>query len=176
MFSLVERCSVPGCGNRVAARGLCWKHYERVRRHGHVDYSFVRRMCPACLRWFKPSRSDQVFDTVNCRVAWFRRRKVDPRLPMHPDTRPVVAHRGGGDRRVRRHVPLVPFTKTDVFVKCGFRCVVCHKPVDRSLPPGFPESPAFAWRVPPSVCGVASLENRVVVHEKCLARLKGGSR
>lgn len=27
-------CSEPDCGNQVVARGLCMKHYKRMRRHG----------------------------------------------------------------------------------------------------------------------------------------------
>lgn len=31
-------CVVEGCENvKIAARGMCWKHYARRRRHGHVS-------------------------------------------------------------------------------------------------------------------------------------------
>ncbi len=30
-------CEVPGCSNEVHARGLCFKHYMRVMRHGTTD-------------------------------------------------------------------------------------------------------------------------------------------
>jgi hypothetical protein len=30
-------CSVTGCGNAAFAKGLCQKHYARVRRHGDPE-------------------------------------------------------------------------------------------------------------------------------------------
>lgn len=30
-------CSIDGCGNKVQARGLCAKHYQRQRRNGTTD-------------------------------------------------------------------------------------------------------------------------------------------
>lgn len=30
-------CSIEGCGNAVAAKGMCWKHYARVRRGKEVE-------------------------------------------------------------------------------------------------------------------------------------------
>ena len=30
-------CSIAGCGNAAFARGLCQKHYKRVRNHGDPE-------------------------------------------------------------------------------------------------------------------------------------------
>lgn len=31
-------CKVEGCPSECAARGLCWKHYMRMRRYGSVGF------------------------------------------------------------------------------------------------------------------------------------------
>lgn len=41
-------CSVEGCGNKVQARGMCSKHYARVRRNGTTDTVFRQTGLHAC--------------------------------------------------------------------------------------------------------------------------------
>ena len=44
-----HHCSVEECSEPSVARGLCWKHYGRRRRHGSVDVTKRRyRMPPEC--------------------------------------------------------------------------------------------------------------------------------
>jgi HNH endonuclease len=53
---MTKLCSVEGCGNPVRSKGLCGKHYERVRAHGDVNADFrsgrkvIPRICsvPNC--------------------------------------------------------------------------------------------------------------------------------
>jgi hypothetical protein len=42
----VLRCAVSGCGEPVAALGICWKHYARLRRHGDAGVTRRRYMMP----------------------------------------------------------------------------------------------------------------------------------
>ena len=37
-----DRCRVHECGSDVIARGMCWKHYQRHRRHGSADTAHRR--------------------------------------------------------------------------------------------------------------------------------------
>ena len=37
-----QLCSVHECNKPVAASGLCWMHYGRIRRTGHVDQTLRR--------------------------------------------------------------------------------------------------------------------------------------
>lgn len=159
-----DRCAVDGCERLIFARGLCEKHYEYLRRHGTVNNSLVRRMCPSCFKWFIPARFDQIYDTEACRAAWFRKRKADPSLPAHPDTTPHML-RYTGDEQPR--IKVIPFTRSQVVAKCHRRCAICHRLVDLSLPEGTDDSAIFIWAVPPSRCGVASLANRILAHQKC---------
>lgn len=40
------RCTAPGCDAEVAGRGLCIKHYQRVRTTGSLDLDPARRRRP----------------------------------------------------------------------------------------------------------------------------------
>ena len=44
------KCSVPGCDNPVQAQGLCYKHYQRLRRTGTVEKIKEVKVCsvPGC--------------------------------------------------------------------------------------------------------------------------------
>lgn len=159
-------CSVDGCGNAAACRGLCWKHYKRLQRTGLAVEPLVRKMCPACCRWFKPSRADQIFDSARCRVKWSRMRRVDPRLPARPDT---VAHVSRPAPPPQPKIRVVPFTRSQVLNKCRGLCALCGRAIDVDAVEGTPLAAAFVWSVAPEVTGEASLANRVVVHEKCRA-------
>jgi hypothetical protein len=40
----MKHCSIHGCDGKIKARGMCSKHYERVRRHNDpsTNYTFRR--------------------------------------------------------------------------------------------------------------------------------------
>lgn len=40
-----KMCSVPGCGNKVIARDLCYKHYQQLRRTGQIDFTVKSGVC-----------------------------------------------------------------------------------------------------------------------------------
>lgn len=42
----VRLCSVEGCSNKHFGHSLCWKHYDRVRRHGSIELPM--RVIPLC--------------------------------------------------------------------------------------------------------------------------------
>lgn len=46
-------CGVHGCSDKVAGRGLCRKHYARVRRHGRIDgdNKFAKKSHPMHALW-----------------------------------------------------------------------------------------------------------------------------
>ena len=44
-------CRVGSCSARAVARGLCWKHYMRVRRHGDTGYKKRRYGKPPKCRY-----------------------------------------------------------------------------------------------------------------------------
>lgn len=89
----VEVCTLPG----VAARGLCWKHYGRLRRHGDALYSkpsyanvekgdLRLRLCLVCTQPIEVGQRITISDTSiynkEVRIAslhkrcWERIRKV----------------------------------------------------------------------------------------------------
>ena len=46
-------CIIEGCGKKVAAFGLCWQHYRRLKRHGDPNYTksvipYDDKYCPYC--------------------------------------------------------------------------------------------------------------------------------
>ena len=45
----IKECSVDGCGSRVLAKGLCGKHYDRMRRLGTTELpTHEPAMCSEC--------------------------------------------------------------------------------------------------------------------------------
>ncbi len=45
------QCKVEGCPSGCAARGLCWKHYMRLRRYGSVGFQKRRYGKPPKCRY-----------------------------------------------------------------------------------------------------------------------------
>ncbi|PTY92931.1 hypothetical protein [Heyndrickxia sporothermodurans] len=48
MTAGVKTCSVEGCHGKHIARGLCWKHYKRLKRNGDIsdpDYANKGKSC-----------------------------------------------------------------------------------------------------------------------------------
>ena len=76
-------CAVAGCANPVCAKGLCRSHYDRDRYSGSPLKPLRQRMCPQCHTWFDPKRSDQLFCSGRCRVAYKRSRVVVLSFPLN---------------------------------------------------------------------------------------------
>ncbi len=164
-FQVNDRmCMVAGCHNVACARGLCRHHYNRDHYSGSPLKPVRQRMCPQCHKWFNPGRSDQLFCCGGCRVAYKRARDKGAVLPLKPETtlfvKPVAEEDVGPELVVEQ------FTDSQVVEKCGGLCAKCHKPVDVS--DGGVDGAAFVWRVPLEKSFSATLENRLLVHRRCV--------
>jgi hypothetical protein len=42
-----ERCRIEGCEGKPVGKGLCWKHYQRQRRHGDPSVVKLQRRSDA---------------------------------------------------------------------------------------------------------------------------------
>ena len=159
----VGRCAVAGCLEPVCARDLCRKHYDRDRRSGSPVRPVRRRMCPVCFSWFEPGRVDKLFCSSRCRLRYHRLRVLNPGLPERPDTglhvAPVAPE--GFEPSIR----VEEFTRSQVVEKCGGCCYWCGAPVDFESSGAF--GPFFEWKVPVEKSREATLENRILVHNRC---------
>lgn len=156
-------CMVAGCTNTVCAKGLCRSHYDRDRHSGSPLKPLRQRMCPQCHVWFDPKRSDQLFCSGRCRVAYKRARDRDGSLPLKPVTTMYVKQVDRDD--VGPELVVEAFTDSQVVDKCGGLCAVCHEPV--VLNSGGDDGPAFIWKVPLEKSLQATLKNRLLVHKRC---------
>lgn len=59
-----KKCSVIGCDDAARARGLCWKHYMRLHRHGTVEDSGYgsRTKHPLYITWMSAKRGGVLCD------------------------------------------------------------------------------------------------------------------
>ena len=121
-------CAVAGCANPVCAKGLCRSHYDRDRYSGSPLKPLRQRMCPQCHTWFDPKRSDQLFCSGRCRVAYKRARDDDKSLPVKPETTMYV--RPVDVSELESELVVESFTDSQVVEKCGGLCAKCHELVD----------------------------------------------
>lgn len=172
-FPVGPFCSVPGCGERAVAKGLCRSHYNRRYYSGHPLKPNLSRLCPQCMEYFAPSRKDQAFCSGRCRTAYCRAHAADPVAhPLRPRT-PVFDNTVELAEPVRVATPTMMFTLDDVWRHCGGRCAVCGEPVDLGLPAVSPLGAEAVWRVDPTDGGVPCLENRLIIHHACRAVMAG---
>lgn len=61
---MTDLCTVPECGSRAAQARLCWRHYQRKRRHG--DVSVVKKEPGAAQRWL----ADHVAHSGEACLTW----------------------------------------------------------------------------------------------------------
>lgn len=156
-------CAVAGCANPVCAKGLCRSHYDRDRYSGSPLKPLRQRMCPQCHTWFDPNRSDQLFCSGRCRVAYKRARDDDKSLPVKPETTMYV--RPVDVSELESELVVESFTDSQVVEKCGGLCAKCHELVD--VGSSGADGAAFVWKVPLEKSHSATLANRLLVHKRC---------
>ena len=156
-------CAVAGCANPVCAKGLCRSHYDRDRYSGSPLKPLRQRMCPQCHTWLDPKRSDQLFCSGRCRVAYKRARDDDKSLPVKPETTMYV--RPVDVSELESELVVESFTDSQVVEKCGGLCAKCHEPVD--VGSSGADGAAFVWKVPLEKSHSATLANRLLVHKRC---------
>lgn len=158
-------CMVVGCDNPACAKGLCRHHYNRDYYSGSPFKPVRQRMCPQCHVWFDPCRTDKLFCSGRCRMAYKRARDRDggDGLPLRSETtmfvKPVAAEALEPDLVVEQ------FTDSQVVEKCGGLCAKCHEPVD--VGSSGADGAAFVWKVPLEKSHSATLANRLLVHKRC---------
>lgn len=158
----IERCAVFGCLNPVCAKGLCREHYNRNYYSGTPLRRLRTRMCPVCFKWFDPERSSRLFCSDKCRLRYFRKRQLHPELPSRPET---VLHERTVEPAERPRMVVESFTRSQVVEKCAGRCQKCGGLVD--VDSAGPDGAAFEWKVPLEKSHSATLENRILVHDRC---------
>lgn len=166
----VDACLVPGCGERVHARGLCRKHYDCRRLSGRAVRDRMSRACLACGVFFETERKDRLFCSHKCRTRWYRKRKRSE-FPLERKPTPLKRSRYRMDRvKPKVDFPVESFTLGDVWDKSPGTCMLCGEPLDRMLPPWDAMAGVPDWIVPPEQGGELSLENRIIVHRACWSR------
>jgi hypothetical protein len=60
------QCSIPDCGEKATARGLCPKHYMRKRRHG--DANIIQRRGPKTDEQWLSTLAQFLLDTASTRT------------------------------------------------------------------------------------------------------------
>lgn len=117
------RCKVPDCEANVRARGLCPKHYERLRVHGDVSRGRVATLgcsvegctrshlahglCGTHLARLKsngdPEKVRRVVDGIKSNPLWTTWTSIKQRC-LNPNSR---GYRNYGGRGIRMHEPWV---------------------------------------------------------------------
>jgi hypothetical protein len=54
----MKRCGIENCENKLAWKGMCQMHYDKMRRHGDPHFipkkSRIEKKLPLCKRQFIP--------------------------------------------------------------------------------------------------------------------------
>lgn len=154
---------IEGCYHDALCKGLCRKHYDSLRNNGVPVLEGRSRICPVCGGWFQLERSTKMFCSPACRLKYMRlkRKGKAPRLAKREPKAKSVK---------RRHTPVVEmFTDADVWRESGGVCIECGRRVELGKSPLSPDALASAWLVPLEKGGVASLDNRVLLHCRCVS-------
>lgn len=77
-------CAAYGCFEVRAVKGLCRKHYQRLREFGTINRIEVQGQCQRCHAWFKPKSKAASFCSKRCaRVASWPSRPAAPETIHH---------------------------------------------------------------------------------------------
>lgn len=170
----LAHCLIPGCEEPVHAKGLCRRHYDCRRNSGRAVRDRMSRACLACGVFFETERKDRLFCSHKCRTRWYRKRKRSE-YPLDKVPTPLKRSRYRVERpRERLEVPVESFTVADVWAKSPSCCILCGRPLDRSLVPWDADAGVPDWIVPPEQGGGLTLENRIIVHRSCWSRKAQG--
>ena len=63
---IIEHCNVEGCDNDARTRGMCPKHYQRMRQHGTTDRPAETDNCKHCGTEFTKRNAKHAFCSKRC--------------------------------------------------------------------------------------------------------------
>ncbi|MBF9693486.1 hypothetical protein IHR29_01595 [Bifidobacterium dentium] len=72
-------CAAYGCFEVRAAKGLCRRHYQQLRRFGTINRIEAQAQCQRCHGWFKPKSKTSAFCSKSCARTWRRGHPNQPR-------------------------------------------------------------------------------------------------
>ena len=64
---IIDPCNVEGCDNDARTRGMCPKHYQRMRQHGTTDRPAETDNCKHCGTEFTKRNTRHVFCSQRCK-------------------------------------------------------------------------------------------------------------
>lgn len=122
---IIDPCSVEGCDNDARTRGLCPKHYQRMRQHGTTDRPAETDNCNHCGTEFTKRNTRHVFCSKKCVDA----NKINnPKLTCHVCDGPMlksITSRPQGEARHKRCSPF-PHTQVPGHMR-GCQCLDCKQ-------------------------------------------------
>lgn len=157
-------CSVEGCSRDECARGLCRKHYDQVRYHGHVVKPVQKKkLCFMCGAYFDVGSHLKDFCGATCRKRYERARKRG-NAPQRGLNKVITADDVFRPEPVEPEPVTLAFSNADVLAASDGVCVECYGRID-------PDGPcASGWLLPLEAGGRPVLGNRVPLHVSCKAR------
>lgn len=158
-------CSVEGCSRDECARGLCRKHYDQVRYHGHVVKPVQKKkLCFMCGAYFDVGSHPKDFCGATCRKR-YERAKRKGNAPRRGLNKVITAEDVFKPEPVEEiAVVRESFTDRDVWEECGHVCYECGERI------GEADVLDSGWLLPIEAGGERVLKNRVALHTRCKAR------
>ena len=85
-------CSIEGCPGQSVARGLCWKHYMRVRRYGNASFRKRRYGKPPKCRYCGTRNPDAFYHQYKSVCKRCKKLKaISQRMSSHVEETPVTS-------------------------------------------------------------------------------------
>lgn len=157
-------CSVEGCNREECSRGLCRRHYDQVRYHGHVVKPVQKKkLCFMCGAYFDVGNQSKDFCGATCRKRYERARRRG-KAPQRGLNKVITAEDVFKPEPVKPEPVTLVFSNADVLAASDGMCVECYERIDADGPC------ASGWLLPLEAGGKPVLENRVPLHVACKAR------